>query len=90
MTDLFGGCLRQVLLWCVQWFRRSSLLARRTDRFVFSKIRISPGVFWRHIKPKVPPNMDYMKHATTSDYDDHKIPDLSGGCLRHVLLWCVQ
>ena len=42
------------------------------------------------MKLKVPPKIDYMKHATTSDYDDRRTPDLSGGCLRHVLLCCVQ
>ena len=73
ILDLSGGCLRHVVLWCVQQFRRSSLLARYTDGFVFSILRTSPGIFWGHIKLKVPPKIDYMKHATTSDRDDLRI-----------------
>ena len=86
--DLSGGCLRHVLLWCVQYFRRSSLLARHTDGFVFSILSISPGTFLGHIKLRVSSKIDYMKH-TTSDHDDRRLPDFSGSCLSHVLL-CVH
>ena len=48
---------------------------------------LSTGIVWGHIKVQVLPKIDNMKHATTSDYDDLRIPDFSGGCLRRVLLW---
>ena len=84
IPDLSGGCLRHVLLWCVHWSRRSSLLTRYTDGFVLSILIISPGIFLGHIKLKVLPKIDYMKHATTSDHDDLRIPHFYGSCLRHV------
>ena len=46
---------------------------------------ISPGIFGEHIKLKVPPKIENMKHATTSDHDGGIILDLAGGCLRHLL-----
>ena len=50
----------------------------------FSILRISPYLLGGHIKLQVPPKIDYMKHATTSDYGEGRRPDLSGHCLRHV------
>ena len=73
----------------MQYVRLSSLHARYTDGFVFSILRISPGMFWVHVNLNVPPKMDYMKHATTSDHAGVTMPDFSGGCLRHAMLWCV-
>lgn len=39
-----------------------------------------------HRKLNVPPTIDYTKHATTNDQPDVRIPDISGGCLRYVLI----
>ena len=41
IEDLSLDFLRHVVLWCVQEFCRSSLLARHTDRFGFSMTGIS-------------------------------------------------
>ena len=48
--DLSVDFLRHVVLWCVQEFCRSSLLARYTERFEFSITGISPRAFcWGHL-----------------------------------------
>lgn len=59
-------------------------------RFVYSILRIAPGIVGGRIKLNVPPAIDFMKHATTSDHDNRGTPVLSRGCLLHVLLWWVQ
>ena len=46
---------------------------------------IPPGIFGGPIKLKVPPKIENMTHATTSDHDGGMILDLAGGCLWHLL-----
>ena len=46
------------------------LLAWFIVEFVFSILRISPGIVLGHIKLKVRPKIGYTKHvASTSDHD---------------------
>lgn len=46
---------------------------------------VLPGIYWGHIKLEVPPKINSIKHVTTSDHDNLRLLDLSGGCRRHLL-----
>ena len=90
LPDHNRGCLRHVLLWCVQQFHRSSLLARYSDVSVFPIPRISSGIFLGPINPQVRPKRHTLMDDTTSDHDERRIPDLNKDSPWHVLLWCIQ